>query len=43
MCCHKKIGLESLNKYLQHLLVRKDMDVNDHEKLFNITLRHQLK
>jgi hypothetical protein len=25
------------------LLVRKDMDVNEHERLSNFTLRHQLK
>jgi len=25
------------------LLVRKDMDVNEHEKLYNLTLRHKLK
>jgi hypothetical protein len=24
-------------------LVNKDMDVNEHERLFNITLRHKLK
>jgi len=24
-------------------LVRKDMDVNEHERLSNITLRHKLK
>jgi hypothetical protein len=26
-----------------HKLVRNDMDVNEHERLFNITLRHKLK
>ena len=26
-----------------NLLVRKDMDVNEHERLSNITLRHKLK
>jgi hypothetical protein len=25
------------------LLVRKDMDVNEHERLYNFTLRHKLK
>jgi len=29
--------------YLRHLLVRKDMDVNEHENLSNITLRHKFK
>ena len=27
----------------EQLVVRKDIDVNDHERLSNITLRHQLK
>ena len=27
----------------KQLVVRKDMDVNEHEKLSNITLRHSLK
>jgi hypothetical protein len=27
----------------EQLVVRKDMDVNDHERLSNITLRHKLK
>ena len=27
----------------EQLVVRKDMDVNGHEILFNITLRHKLK
>ena len=26
-----------------NLFVRNDMDVNKHERLFNITLRHKLK
>ena len=26
----------------EQLIVRKDMDVNEHEKLYNITLRHKL-
>ena len=25
---------------VEQLVVRKDMDINGHEKLFNITLRH---
>ena len=29
-------------KYKQWL-VRKDMDVNEHERLFNFTLQHKLK
>jgi hypothetical protein len=28
---------------LPSLVVRKDMDVNEHERLSNITLRHKLK
>jgi hypothetical protein len=27
----------------EQLVVRKDMDVNEHERLSNITLRHKLK
>ena len=30
-------------KVKEQLVVRKDMDVNEHEGLFNITLRHKLK
>jgi hypothetical protein len=30
-------------KVMEQLVVRKDMDVNEHEKLSNITLRHTLK
>ena len=30
-------------KVKEQLVVRKDMDVNEHERLFNITLRHKLK
>jgi hypothetical protein len=30
------------NNYLL-CIVRKDMDVNEHERLFNITLRHKFK
>jgi len=26
-----------------HCVVRKDMDLNEHERLSNITLRHKLK
>ena len=35
---------EVQNYYKTHCkLVRKDMDVNEHERLSNITLRHTLK
>jgi hypothetical protein len=30
-------------KVKEQLVVRKDIDVNDHERLSNITLRHTLK
>ena len=30
-------------KVKEQLVVRKDMDVNEHERLFNITLGHKLK
>ena len=30
-------------KYIIKLFVRKDMDVNEYERLFNITLRHTFK
>ena len=30
-------------KVKEQLVVRKDMDVNEHETLSNITLRHKLK
>jgi hypothetical protein len=30
------------NITLKHKLVRKDMYVNEHERIFNITLRHRL-
>ena len=30
-------------KVKEQLAVRKDMDVNEHERLSNITLRHKLK
>ena len=30
-------------KVKEQLVVRKDMDVNEHERLSNITLRHKLK
>jgi hypothetical protein len=29
--------------YIKQLVVRKDMDVNEHERRSNITLRHKLK
>ena len=30
-------------KVKEQLVVRKDMDLNEHERLSNITLRHKLK
>ena len=30
-------------KVKEHLVVRKDMDVNEHERLSHIILRHKLK
>jgi hypothetical protein len=30
-------------KVKEQLVVRKDIDVNEHERLSNITLRHKLK
>jgi hypothetical protein len=30
-------------KVNEQIVVRKDMDVNEHERLSNITLRHNLK
>jgi len=39
---HDNVGQEKYQKRNQKL-VRNDMDVNEHEKLSNITLRHQLK
>ena len=30
-------------KVKEQLIVRKDMDVNEHERLSNFTLRHKLK
>ena len=36
-----------IDEYLVHLerkmLVRKDMDLNEHERLSNITLKHKVK
>ena len=29
--------------YKERLIVRKDMDVNEHERLSNVTLKHKLK
>jgi len=29
--------------FIYNLLIRKNMDVNEHERLFNITLRHKFK
>jgi hypothetical protein len=53
-CCKKRYGCKWTWKTIQHytwtqiqvkeqLVVRKDMDVNEHERLFNITLRHKFK
>ena len=30
-------------KVKERLIVRKDMDVNEHERLSNVTLKHKLK
>ena len=35
--------LKTQIKVKEQLVVRKDMDVNEHERLSNITLRHKLK
>ena len=35
--------LLDINLSKEQLVVRKDMDVNEHERLSNITLRHKLK
>ena len=37
------ITLRHILEVKKQLLVRKDMDVNGHERLSNITLRHKLK
>jgi len=39
--CKKILELKN-NNYLL-CIVRKDMEVNEHERLFNITLRHKFK
>ena len=31
------------NQVKEQLVVRKDMDINKHERLSNITLRHKIK
>ena len=36
------LHLDTQNKVKEQLVVRKDMDVNEHERLSNITLRHKL-
>ena len=54
MCSNKSYGFKWTWDTIQHytqtqikakeqLVVRNDMDVNEHERLFNITLRHKLK
>ena len=37
------ITLKTQIKVKEQLIVIKDMDVNEHERLSNITLRHKLK
>jgi len=34
---------DNLNRICMHFLVRNDMDVNEHERLSNTTLRNKLK
>jgi hypothetical protein len=34
---------ETQNKVKKQLVVRKDMEVNEYERLSNITLRHKIK
>ena len=47
--CHGITCLQKLNNNHVHAhtylskLVRKNMDINEHERLSNITLRHKLK
>jgi hypothetical protein len=36
------LHLDTQIKVKEQLVVRKDMDVNEHERLSNITLRHKL-
>ena len=40
---HEIPTLQTQIKVKEQLVVRKDMDVNEHERLSNITLRHKLK
>ena len=37
------LHLDTQIKVKEQLVVRKDMDVNEHERLSNITLRYKLK
>ena len=37
------LHLDTKYKVKEQLVVRNDMDVNEHERLSNITLRHKLK
>jgi hypothetical protein len=37
------VHVDTQIKVKEQLVVRKDMDVNEHERLFNITRRHKLK
>jgi hypothetical protein len=38
------VGITKFSWFIMYKrLIRKDMDVNEHERLFNITLRHILK
>ena len=40
---HQTLHLYTQIKVKKQLVVRKDMNVNKHERLSNITLRHKLK
>jgi hypothetical protein len=40
---YKDIHTELQIKVKEQFVVRKDMDVNEHERLSNITLRHKIK
>ena len=40
--CYTILHLDT-NKGKEQLIVRKDMDVNEHERLSNITFRHKFK
>ena len=40
---HTTVHLQVLCVLHNYQLVRKDMDINEHERLFNFTLGHKLK